>query len=97
MRNAASRIGKRGTLVIPAPLRKKFRIEEGSLVIAEEHPEGILIKPAVALPIEIYTKERKAEFLLANAVDEKDRTWAEREIRKLGLDPERLESRLPRP
>jgi len=71
-RLAFSPIAKRGTVVVPARLRRKFGIEEGQLVIAEERPDGILIRPALALPFEIYTPERKAEFLLSNAVDAED-------------------------
>ena len=81
------RIGKRGTLVIPAKLRRRFGIEEGSEVIAEETPEGILIRPAVTVPIELYSDERKAEFLLSNAVDAEDYEKAIEEVRRMGLDP----------
>lgn len=84
----SSRVGKRGTLVIPARLRRKFGIEEGSEVIAEETPEGILIRPAVTIPVEVYSPERKAEFLLSNAVDEEDYEEALAEVRKLGLNPD---------
>ncbi|CAN5880353.1 hypothetical protein BH23GEM7_BH23GEM7_07540 [soil metagenome] len=90
-----SRVGKRGTVVIPAPLRRRFGIEEGSLVIAEERPEGILIRPAVALPLETYTPERRAEFLLSNAVDAEDYASAVREMRAMGLDPNRIVHRRP--
>jgi AbrB family looped-hinge helix DNA binding protein len=86
-----SRVGKRGTIVMPARFRRKFGIEEGSLVIAEEREDGILIRPAVAYPIEIYTPERKAEFLLSNAVDEKDYQRARLDVGELGLDPDRIE------
>lgn len=85
-----SKVGKRGTIVMPARLRRKFGIEEGSLVIAEEREDGILIRPAVAYPIEIYTPERKAEFLLTNAIDEKDYQEARKEVRKMGLDPDQI-------
>jgi AbrB family looped-hinge helix DNA binding protein len=86
-----SKVGKRGTIVMPARFRRKFGIEEGSLVIAEEREDGILIRPAVAYPIEIYTPERKAEFLLTNAIDEKDYQEARKEVRKMGLDPDQIE------
>jgi AbrB family looped-hinge helix DNA binding protein len=43
--------GKRGTVVLPAALRRQFGIEEGTLVIAEARADGILIRPAVALPV----------------------------------------------
>lgn len=86
-----SKVGKRGTIVMPARLRRKFGIEEGSLVIAEEREDGILIRPAVAYPIEIYTPERKAEFLLSNAVDEEDYQKARQAVYELGLDPDRIQ------
>jgi AbrB family looped-hinge helix DNA binding protein len=87
MSQSTSRVGRRGTVVIPAALRRRFGIEEGSLIIAEDREEGILIRPAVVVPLESYTQERKAEFLLSNAVDGEDYARAEEEVRKLGLDP----------
>ena len=90
-----SKIGKRGTLVIPAALRRRFGLEEGTLVIAEEREDGILIRPAVAVAVESYTPERRAEFLLSNAVDEEDYALAVREVRKMGLDPEEIPHKKP--
>jgi AbrB family looped-hinge helix DNA binding protein len=87
MDQSTSRVGKRGTIVIPAALRRRFGIEEGSLVTAEDREEGILIRPAVAVPLESYTPERRAEFLLSNAVDAGDYARAQEEVRKMGLDP----------
>ncbi len=72
MSQSTSRVGKRGTVVIPAALRRRFGIEEGSLVITEDREEGILIRPAVAVPLESYSQERKAEFLLSSAADGED-------------------------
>ncbi len=48
-----SKVGKRGAVVIPASLRRRFGITEGSLVIAEERAEGVLIRPAAAFPLEM--------------------------------------------
>lgn len=91
-----SKVGKRGAVVVPARLRRKFGIEEGSLVMAEERQDGILIRPAVAYPVEIYTPERKAEFLLSSAVDAEDHRAAVREVRKMGLDPKKIVHYRPR-
>jgi len=82
-----TKLGKRGTLVVPAAIRRRFGLEEGSLVLVEEHEDGILIRPAVALPIEQYTPERRAEFLLSNAVDDTDYEEAVEDVRGIGLDP----------
>lgn len=85
-----TKVGKRGVVVIPAPLRRRFGLDEGVLLIAEGTPEGVLLRPAVAVPTEIYTPERKAEFLLANAVDAADYEWAVEEVKAMGLDPAQL-------
>ncbi|MGQ0551498.1 MAG: AbrB/MazE/SpoVT family DNA-binding domain-containing protein [Armatimonadota bacterium] len=90
------RTGKRGAVVIPAELRRRYGIGEGSLVVAEAQPEGILIRPAVAVPIEIYTPERKAEFLLSNALDAAGYARAVKQVKALGLDPKRIPHRRPR-
>lgn len=90
-----SKVGKRGTVVIPASLRRRFGIEEGSLVIAEETEDGILIRPALAVPIEVYTPQRRAEFLLSNAADADDYAWAVEEVRRMGLDPKTVLHRQP--
>jgi hypothetical protein len=65
------------------------------LVIAEDREEGIFIRPAVAVPLESYSQERKAEFLLSNAVDGEDYARAEEEVRKMGLDPAAVAHRKP--
>lgn len=90
MSSITSRVGKRGTIVVPAALRRQYGLEEGALVIAEEREDGILLRPAVAFPVEIYSRERRAEFLLNNAVDEDDYRNAVAEVQKLGLDPENI-------
>lgn len=91
-----TQVGKRGTIVIPARLRRRYGLSEGTLVVAEERPEGILLRPAVALPVEIYTPERKAELLLQNAVDAEDYARARAEVRKMGLDPDAIPHDKPR-
>lgn len=90
-----TKIGKRGTVVIPASMRRRLGLDEGSLVLLEEAPDGLTIRPAVAVPIEIYSPERKAEFLLKTAVDEGDYRRAVEEVRKLGLDPTRIPHQRP--
>ena len=91
-----TKIGKRGTVVIPAELRRRYGFEEGSLVVAEGRAEGVLLRPVVALPLEIYTPERKAEFLLNNAITPEDYSWAVKETRKMGVDPETIPHEKPK-
>jgi AbrB family looped-hinge helix DNA binding protein len=88
-----AKVGKRGAIVVPAQLRKRFGIEEGSIVTAEEKDDGILIRPAMVVPVERYTPERKAEFLLSNAIGETDYRKARKDVRNLGLDPDSIPHR----
>jgi AbrB family looped-hinge helix DNA binding protein len=89
------KIGRNGTLVIPAKLRRRFGLQEGGMVVLEETEDGISIRPAVAVPVEVYSTRRKAELLLNNAVDAADYKRAVRAVRKLGLDPETIPHRRP--
>ncbi|MDI6632280.1 MAG: AbrB/MazE/SpoVT family DNA-binding domain-containing protein [Bacillota bacterium] len=96
MKNAETvRVGKRGALVIPALLRRAYNLKEGSLLVAEPREEGILLRPAAVFPVEVYSPERKAEFLLNNAVTPEDYAWAVKEVRKLGLEPEKIPHERP--
>jgi AbrB family looped-hinge helix DNA binding protein len=85
-----SRVGKRGSVIIPAALRRRYGIEEGMLVVAEPGEGGVLIRPASVVPIEVYSPERKAQFLLSNAVDAADYAGALAAVRTMGLDPDAI-------
>jgi AbrB family looped-hinge helix DNA binding protein len=91
----ASKVGRRGTIVLPAKLRRRLGIEEGSFVVAEEREDGILIRPATVLPVEIYTAARRAEFILNNAVGAEDYRRARAEVKRMGLDPDRIKHHQP--
>ena len=91
-----TRVGRRGTVVIPAALRRRYGLEEGSLLVAEAREDGILLRPAVALPVEVYGPERKAAFLLDNAVDADDYRRAREAVVAMGLDPDEVEHVPPR-
>ncbi len=96
MERETTKVGKRGTVVIPSSLRRKYGLEEGSLVIVEGRAEGVLLRPMVTFPLEVYTPERKAEFLLNTAVSPEDYAWAIKEVRKMGIDPETLPHKKPK-
>lgn len=85
-----AKIGRNGTLVIPAKMRRRLGLADGELVLIEETGEGLIIRPAVATPIEVYSPERKAEFLLNNAVDADDYEAAREAVRKMGLNPDEI-------
>ena len=89
------KLGKKGVFTIPSILRKRFGLHDGSLVIAEERDEGILLRPAVATALEMYDDQRVAAFLLSNAVDATDYEAARKEVQELGLDPDAVPHRKP--
>ena len=96
MVRATATIGRRGQTVIPASLRRQFGIEEGRLVIFEPTDQGILIRPAVAVPVETYSPQRKAELLLSNSTDARDYARALKAVKALGLDPAAIPHHKPR-
>jgi AbrB family looped-hinge helix DNA binding protein len=82
------RIGKRGTVVIPADARRRYGLDEGEMLVMEESAGGLLLKPVRAYEVEVYTPERQAEFMLNNAVTAAEYDAAFEAARKLGVDPD---------
>ena len=60
-------VTSRGVVTLPAKLRRALGLKADSQLIAETTPEGLLLRPAVTLPIEIYTEKRVREFDEAEA------------------------------
>jgi len=60
-------INSRGVVTLPAKLRQALDLKADDQLIAETTPEGLLLRPAVTLPVEIYTAEREREFDEAEA------------------------------
>ncbi len=52
----------RGVITLPARLRKAMGLCADDQLIAETTPEGLLLRPAVTLPVELYSAERLLEF-----------------------------------
>jgi bifunctional DNA-binding transcriptional regulator/antitoxin component of YhaV-PrlF toxin-antitoxin module len=57
----------RGLIALPAKMREAAGLRPQDNLIAETTPEGILLRPAVTVPIEIYSDKRIAEFDEAEA------------------------------
>jgi AbrB family looped-hinge helix DNA binding protein len=57
----------RGTITLPAKLRRQLGIKADDQLIAEATPDGLLLRPAVTLPVEMYSDARIAEFDAAEA------------------------------
>src|SRR5712671_2506660 len=46
-------VGRRGAIVLPSSVRKRYGLNDGSLFISEERDDGVLIRPAVATPLDL--------------------------------------------
>ena len=51
-----------GMITLPAELRQALGLKAEDHLIAETTPEGLLLRPAVTLPVERYTPEPVREF-----------------------------------
>lgn len=60
-------INSRGVVTLPAKLRQAMGLKADDQLIAETTPEGLLLRPAVTLPVEMYTPQREQEFDAAEA------------------------------
>ncbi|MBC8244115.1 MAG: AbrB/MazE/SpoVT family DNA-binding domain-containing protein [Verrucomicrobia bacterium] len=56
------KLNERGSLTLPKRLREKYAMDGDSTVIVEDAGEGILVRPAEVVPVEIYSEARLAEF-----------------------------------
>ena len=71
-------ITSRGVITVPARLRRALGLRADDQLIAELTPEGLLLRPAVTLPVEIYSEQREREFdreeaELKEALEQQDR------------------------
>ncbi|HZM35863.1 MAG TPA: AbrB/MazE/SpoVT family DNA-binding domain-containing protein [Burkholderiales bacterium] len=57
----------RGVITLPTKLRRALGLKPDDILIAETTPEGLLLRPSVTLPVEIYSEARVREFDEAEA------------------------------
>jgi AbrB family looped-hinge helix DNA binding protein len=55
-------INERGVITIPAALRQSLGLKANDELILEETDGGILMRPAISVPLEVYTEQRIREF-----------------------------------
>jgi len=60
-------VTSRGAVTLPVKLRRALGLKADDHLIAETTPEGLLLRPAVTLPVEIYSEKRVREFDAAEA------------------------------
>ncbi|MFO1077963.1 MAG: AbrB/MazE/SpoVT family DNA-binding domain-containing protein [Planctomycetota bacterium] len=55
-------INDRGVITIPAAIRQALGLKANDEVILEQTDQGILLRPVLSVPLEIYTEKRIEEF-----------------------------------
>jgi len=55
-------INERGVITIPAALRQSLGLKANDELILEEADGGILMRPAISVPLEVYSEQRIREF-----------------------------------
>ena len=67
------KVSSRGQITLPASMRKRVGIHEGSSVIIEDRDDEIVLKPAAFFEIEMYSDKQIAEWEEADrmSADEK--------------------------
>jgi AbrB family looped-hinge helix DNA binding protein len=95
MVSSTAQMRRKGVVVIPAEMRKELGLDEGSLLLMERREGGIFIRPAVAVAVEEYSKERLASFLLGDAFDASSYARARARVVEMGLDPDAIPHERP--
>ncbi|MEZ5583971.1 MAG: AbrB/MazE/SpoVT family DNA-binding domain-containing protein [Candidatus Competibacteraceae bacterium] len=65
------KLGKRGQISIPKSILNQLGLKSGLPILVETTADGaIILRPAAAYPIELYSEERIAEFDEADRMDD---------------------------
>lgn len=69
------KLGRNGQLSLPKAVMKRLLLRGNEILLLDVTDDGVIqLRPASALPIEMYSPERIAEFERESTVDEITRT-----------------------
>ncbi len=79
-------VSSRGQLTLPAKMRKKYGIDEGSVLVAEDRNGEIVLKPAAVMEVEYYSDEQIKEWVATDRIkDAKERSSLRGKLKKAAL------------
>ena len=84
------KMGRRGTLVLPAKLRKQFGLEDGSMLTVAAKDGAISIRPAYLYEPEVWSDEERCYFILINSMTQEEWDANLPEVLQLGIDPAKI-------
>jgi len=68
------RVRRKGQITLPIELRLKYKLEAGTLIEVQEHPDGVLLQPVSPLePGSIVGTEQYQKII--NELEETRRKW----------------------
>jgi len=77
-------VSGRGQVTLPAKLRKRLGIEPGGILIAEEKDGALMLRPAMVMPVEIYSDEDVARWVKEDTFkNDAERREFDRKLRAL--------------
>ena len=75
-------VSGRGQITLPAAIRKKTGIREGSAVIIEDRDGELVLRPAAVFEIEMYTDKQVDEWSSADQMSPQEKTAVLRKIKR---------------
>lgn len=77
-------VSSRGQLTLPSEIRKKYGIDEGSVLVAEDRDGEIILKPAAVMEVEYYSDEQIKELVAADRFENnREREVARAKLKKV--------------
>lgn len=77
-------MSSRGQITLPSEIRKKYGMDEGSILVAEDRNGEIILKPAAVFEVEYYTDEQVQELIAADSYkNNKERKLIREKLQKL--------------
>jgi AbrB family looped-hinge helix DNA binding protein len=95
MATTTIKMGKRGTIVLPAKLRKQFGLGDGSLLVTEAKDGEIRIRPAFVYEPPVWSPEETAYFILINSMTKEEWDRNLPDVIAMGVDPTKIEGLEP--
>jgi AbrB family looped-hinge helix DNA binding protein len=95
MATTTIKMGKRGTIVLPAKLRKQFGLADGSLLVTEAKDGEIRIRPAFLYEPPVWSDEEKAYYILINSMTKEEWDRNLPDVLEMGVDPQKIEGLEP--
>lgn len=77
-------VSSRGQVTLPSEIRKKYKIDEGSVLVAEDRNGEIILRPATVMEVEYYTDEQISQWATGDAFkSDKERDTLRAKLAKL--------------